>query len=360
RYAAAEDRVRKPMVRDGVSGRLRETSWTEALTVAAEGLTKARDTSGVGVLPGGRLTTEDAYAYSKFARMALGTNDIDFRARAHSAEELDFLGTRVAGTTPVNGVTYHDLETASTVLCAAFEPEEESPIVFLRLRKAARNNGTRVVHLGQWSTPAVRKTFGELLACVPGGEAAEVDAIPQQRPELEQRLSMPGAVVLVGERAAEVPGLLSALHRLTTRTGARLAWVPRRAGERGALRAGALPTMLPGEYAVSNTAARAALERLWAMDPGTLCASEGRDTSGILEAAREGELSGLLLGGVELDDLPDPALARDSLSRAGFVVTLELRAGSSCDYSDVVLPIAPSDEKSGSYLTWEGRHRAFE
>lgn len=360
RYAAAADRVRRPMVRDGETGRLRETSWTEALTVAAEGLRSARDAGGVGVLPGGRLTTEDSYAYSKFARMALGTNDIDFRARAHSTEELDFLGNHVVGGSPENGVTYGDIEVAPTVLCAAFEPEEESPIVFLRLRKAARQNGTHVVHLGQWSTPAIRKTSGELVACVPGGEAAEVAAIPQQRPELERRLTDPGAVILVGERAAEVPGLLSALHRLSVRTGARIAWVPRRAGERGALRAGALPTMLPGEHAVSDAAARAEIERVWAMDPNSLPAAAGRDTDTILEAVREGELSGLLLGGLELDDLPDPALARDALSRAGFVVTLELRAGQTCDYSDVVLPVAPSDEKSGSYLTWEGRRRPFE
>lgn len=360
RYAAAADRVRRPMVRDRDTGRLRETSWTEALTTAAEGLRSARDTGGVGVLPGGRLTTEDAYAYSKFARMALGTNDIDFRAREHSAEELDFLATHVARGSPADGVTYGGIETAPIVLCAAFEPEEESPIVFLRLRKAARRNRTRVVHLGQWSTPAVRKTFGELVACVPGGEAAEVDAIPQQRPELEQRLAESGAVVLAGERAAEVPGLLSALHRLSVRTGARLAWVPRRAGERGALLAGALPTMLPGEHAVSDADARSEIERVWAMDPGSLPTAAGRDTDSMLDAARSGELSGLLLGGVEPDDLPDPALARDSLSRAGFIVTLELRAGQSCDYSDVVLPIAPADEKSGSYLTWEGRRRPFE
>src|SRR5699024_2466422 len=255
RYAAAADRVRQPMVRDRATGRLRETSWTEALTVAAEGLARARDTQGVGVLPGGRLTTEDAYAYSKFARMALGTNDIDFRARTHSAEELDFLGTRVAGTSPENGVTYNDLETAPTVLCVAFEPEEGPPIVFLRLRQAARRNHTRVVHLGQWSTPSGRKTFGALVSCVPGGEAGVLERSPQPRAQLERRLATEGADVRGGERAAAVPGLLPALPRLSARTGARLAWVPRRARERGALHAGAVPAMMPGEYALSNTTA---------------------------------------------------------------------------------------------------------
>ena len=44
------------------------------------------------MLVGGRVTLEDAYAYAKFARVALGTNDVDFRARPHSAEEAAFLG----------------------------------------------------------------------------------------------------------------------------------------------------------------------------------------------------------------------------------------------------------------------------
>ena len=67
-------------------------SWPEAFAVAARGLQAA---GAVGVLTGGRLTAEDAYAYAKFARLALGTNDIDFRARPHSAEEAAFLAAEV-------------------------------------------------------------------------------------------------------------------------------------------------------------------------------------------------------------------------------------------------------------------------
>src|SRR5215467_16044394 len=117
--------------------------------MAADGLAAARDAKGVGVLTGGRLTVEDAYAYSKFARMALRTNDIDFRARAHSAEELDFLTDVALAQTPERGgVTYADVESAPTVLTVAFEPEEESPIVFLRLRKSARRGKLALFHIG--------------------------------------------------------------------------------------------------------------------------------------------------------------------------------------------------------------------
>ena len=59
---------------------------------------------------------------------------------------------------------------------------------------------------------------------------------------------------MVGERLATVPGGLSAAARLADATGARLAWVPRRAGERGALEAGALPGLLPGGRPIADDA----------------------------------------------------------------------------------------------------------
>jgi NADH-quinone oxidoreductase subunit G len=368
RYATATDRFTRPMVRDARGGELRATSWTEALQVAAEGLLKARDDRGVGVLPGGRLTVEDAYAYSKFARIALRTNDIDYRARPHSAEELAFLESIVVGTEPERGaVTYGDLEAAPSVLCVAFEPEEESPIVFLRLRKAARKGHTQVFHLGQWNSPGVEKTTrivgegtpqrtGALVPCRPGDEAAALAALPS---EVDESLRAEGSVLLLGERAAQVPGLYSAAIALARSTGARLAWIPRRAGERGAVEVGALPTLLPGGRPVSDAEARSELEQAWGLDAASLPRTVGRDADSIVSAAAEGELSGLLVGGVDPHDLPDPALAERALRRAGFVVSLELRPSPVTEHADVVLPIAPSVEKAGTYLNWEGRRREF-
>ena len=94
-YATVGDRFTLPMVRDE-QGELQVASWPEALAAAA-GLKAAR---GVGVLVGGRVSAEDAYAYGKFARAVLDTNNIDFRARPHSAEEADFLASSVVATGP--------------------------------------------------------------------------------------------------------------------------------------------------------------------------------------------------------------------------------------------------------------------
>ncbi|MGY1681766.1 NADH-quinone oxidoreductase subunit G [Geodermatophilus sp. SYSU D01176] len=359
RYATANDRLTTPMVRRG--GVLQPTSWPEAWAAAAEGLRAARDAGGVGVLPGGRLTVEDAYAYAKFARVALGTNDVDARARAHSAEELAFLAAHVAGTGPANGaVTYDDLSAAPAVLLAGLEPEEESPILFLRLRRAVRKNRLAVFDLAPFATRAAEKLQATVLATRPGTEARSLAALAEGRwggPAVEA-LRQPGAVLLAGERLAEMPGAFSALAALARATGARIAWVPRRAGERGAVEAGALPALLPGGRPVTDAGARAQVAAAWGV--AELPATPGRDLTGILTAVTHGQLKGLLVGAVDPADLPDPRLAEAALADAEFVVSLELLPSAVTEHADVVLPVAAASEKAGAYLDWEGRLRPFD
>jgi NADH-quinone oxidoreductase subunit G len=133
--------------------------------------------------------------------------------------------------------------------------------------------------------------------------------------------------------------------------------VPRRAGERGAVEAGALPALLPGGRPVADAAARVDVAAAW--DVESLPSTTGRDLTGILAAASSGALGGLLVGGVDVDDLPDPAAARAALAAAPFVISIEVRAGSVTEFADLVLPVAPPAEKSGTYLNWEGRWRGF-
>ncbi|MBI4942503.1 MAG: NADH-quinone oxidoreductase subunit G, partial [Actinobacteria bacterium] len=173
-YAGAADRITTPLVRDEDTGELRTASWPEALDVAAKGLAAAKAGSGAAVLTGGRVTVEDAYAYAKFARVALGTNDVDFRARPHSAEEAAFLAHAVAGAGL--GVTYADLQAAPQVLLVGLEPEEESPIVFLRLRKAVAKG--QVVHaVAPWRSRGLAKLGAALLPAAPSTEAEVLDAV---------------------------------------------------------------------------------------------------------------------------------------------------------------------------------------
>ena len=366
-WQSAPDRLRTPLVRDAETGELTPASWSEALEVAAAGLAAAigadaapAGARGVGVLPGGRLTIEDAYAYSKFARVALGTNDIDLRSRPHSAEEEAFLASSVAGR-PLD-VTFVDLERSPRVLLVALEAEEEAGVAFLRLRKGVVAGRTHVTSLAPFATRSLDRLDGTLLAAAPGTEPEVLDAIATDAPEAElsalaAELGLAGALILVGERLGAIPGGLSAVRRLADRTGARLAWIPRRAGERGGIEVGALPSLLPGGRPVAQAAARVDVAAVWGVDH--LPEQPGRSVSAMLEAARTGSLAGLVVGGVDVRDLPDPAAARAALAAVGFLVSLEVRRSEVTDLADVVLPVAPPVEKPGTYLNWEGRPRPF-
>jgi NADH-quinone oxidoreductase subunit G len=344
-----QGRIESPMVRE--NGELRVASWPEAIDVAARGLAAARGSAGV--LVGGRSTVEDAYAYARFARVALGTDSIDFRSRLCSAEESAFLAAVVAGA-PVS-VSYDDLESAPIVLLVAFEPEDESPIVFLRLRKAARS-GTRVVSVGAVASKGLAKVSGRLVPARPGEEAQALGTLDDEARAL---LAQPGAVIMVGERIAGSAGAASAAVALARETGAALAWVPRRAGERGALDAGALAGLLPGGRPLTDPAARSEVAAAWGIDPADLPSSAGLCGPDLLDAAGRGDLAALVLAGVGLDDYPDPRLATQAVEATGFVVSLENHHSAVTALADVVLPVAVVTEKAGTFLDWEGRPRPF-
>ena len=342
-YARGDDRLRTPLVRDE-SGELQPASWPAALAVAARGLAAAK--GKVGVLPGGRLTVEDAFAYSTFARVALGTHDIDFRSRPHGAEEADFLASHVAGR-PVD-VTFTDLEHASRIVLVGLEPEDEAGTVFLRLRKAARA-GVPITAIASHATRGLHKMSGELIQVAPGAEAA---AIAELTTSLDER-----AIVLVGERLATVEGGFSAVAAAASMSGARMAWIPRRAGDRGAVDAGCLPGLLPGGRPVTDAEARADVAAAWGI--ASLPGEPGRDLASILGSVGPRGVRALVVGGVEIADLPDPAAARSALAKVPFLVSLEVRASEVTEAADVVLPVAPMVERPGSFVNWEGRVRSF-
>ncbi|MCZ3388445.1 MAG: NADH-quinone oxidoreductase subunit G [Actinomycetia bacterium] len=343
RYLESDVRLTTPMVR--VDGELRPASWDEALVTAAAGLKAAAGKAGI--ITGGRLMVEDAYAYSVFARRALGTNDIDFRPQGSSAEEEQFLASRVAGAGL--GPTYADLEKAPTVLLVAFEPEDESPIVLLRLRKAAKT-GTQILSVAPAASRGLAKTNGTWIPAAPGAEPTVIAGLDENT---VTALSQPGSVILVGQRAAVTAGLLSAVGRLADRTGAALGWVPRRAGDRGAVEAGVLPSLLPGGRPVADAAARVDTAAIWGVPE--VPEAPGRDIPAMLAAIEGRELSALVVGGVRLDDLPADAEA--ALRATEFLVVLDTHAHGLVELANVVFPVAAAPEKAGTFINWEGRQR---
>ena len=338
KYVTALDRLTHPLVRNA-EGVLVQASWPEALAAAAAGLKGKR----AAVITGGRVTTEDAYGYSKFARIALGTNDIDFRARVTSDEEADFLAAHVVG----SSATYRDIDMADHVALIAFEPEEESPIVFLRLNKNFKKRGLKVSAIATKKSIAMDKLKAEFVKVAPGAEGSAVATL-----SLTAK-----SVILVGERASESAGLFSAVAALAAKTGAKIAYIPRRAGERGALEAGALGSLLPGGRPVSDAAARVDIAAAWGV--AALPTQPGRTTAEIISGLASNQLDALVVGGVDAHDLLNSRQALDALKKS-FVVSLEIAPSSITDVADVVLPVAAITEKSGSFLNWEGRARAFD
>ncbi len=341
-------RLNTPFVRE--NGQLVPTSWSDALDRVHRALAGLSGDQ-VGFLPGGRLSFEDAWAWSKFARTVVGSDSIDMRSRSHSEEERSFLASHVAGSGL--GVTYSQLESAGQVLLVGLEPEDECGAIFLRMRKATRKGKLRVASLAPMTSRGLAKLSGELLRCAPGTEV-EVAAEIREGGEFADLASrLDGGVILVGERASRTPGLLSEVVRLAERTHCRIQWVPRRAGERGGVEAGLLPGLLPFGRPLASQEARESLA--W----GEIPAQRGLDATQMLEAAADGRVKALVVGGVDLRDFDDPAAARKALDQVDFLVSLEVRRSEVTDRADVILPVAPPLEKNGTFINWEGRLRPF-
>lgn len=334
KYLTSRERVNSPMIR-GEDGELHEASWPEALAAAAQGLKDKR----VGVLVGGRTTIQDAYGYAKFARVTLNTNDIDFRARFNSEEERSFLSSIALNL----NTSYLDLDKADQVVLIGFEPEDESPIVFLRLFKQVQKRALKVLTDAPYSSRGSKKLNATTIASV-----AEIKNLTEK------------SVVIVGERAAEVPGVISVVVKVSQEANAKLAWIPRRAGERGALLAGAIGTLFPGGRPVADAAARNDLQRAWGVTE--LPEAIGKSTSEILNALdksprEDGALDAAVIGGIDPMDISANALSQLLHT---FIVSLEISHSAITAIADVVLPVAAVVEKSGSFVDWQGRARSFE
>jgi NADH-quinone oxidoreductase subunit G len=359
-YAQDPERVQAPRLSE--AHQMRTASWAEALRRAADGIRSHR-ARGVGVLVGGHLADQDAYALQKLARVALGTNNVDARNWSGGDAEAAVAG-RIAGTAP-GGVTYADLESAKAVVVVDLDPHEESPILFLRLRKAALH-GVQVVAVGP--RPGRLAEFATLVPTPPGGEAAALDRLSRGEGEAGELVMSAGAgpgagagpstadgpaavVVLAGWRAATT-GALAAAARLADGLGGGFAWVPRRAGDRGALDVGARPDLLPGGRPVSDAAAREALGEEWGAE---LPSEPGLDGPAILQAAADGQLGVLVLAGVDLiRDYGPRELAERALDST-FVIAVDHLLTDTARRADVLLPGVVHAETEGTWTDWEGR-----
>ena len=362
------DRLTTPLLRDPG---LTPVSFGEAF----QSIARAASPGRVAFLAGGRLTDEDAYALSKLARVAFGTNDVDHRRYAPADLPLSVEAHQAAGMR----VTNADVEHAKVVVVVGLDAEQEVPILHLRIRKAASHGAKVFVIHPRWTR---LHDVAEHLLVRPGAEAALLESVGAE----EATPSEPGAagdptsgagevasgstgqqlreaiaaadgavVVLAGERLAESAGAVTAAAALAARFGGKFGFVPRRASERGALRAGVHPALLPGGRRVEDESERTEVEAVWGA--GNVPSTTGRDATAILTAAANREIDVLYLIGVDpLRDFPDAALAVRALENVRLKVVQDVVAGPMVPYADVVLPASPWIERDGEHVTnWEGR-----
>jgi NADH-quinone oxidoreductase subunit G len=342
RFPDAPDRITTPLIRDHG---LEPASFGEVLTEIAGWCAGKR----VAFLTGGRLMDEDYYAMSKLARTVFGTNDLDHRRD-------DGTGIAAFDGLSTDPVTYEDVEGAKVILVAGLDAEQEVPILHLRLRKAARR-GAKIYVLHPRRTRL--SDVAEHILCRPGDEAwlLEMEG-GRHRPEIQpvvdaMREAGDAGLVIAGPRLADRSQGVSRAAGLAAETGARFAYVTRRANDRGALHAGVHPQLLPGGRRFSLIDERTEVETLWGP---IIVGDEGRNWWGILEACAERDIDVLFLIGVDpLRDYPDAALVTRALQNVSRTVVQSLELGSLEPYADAFLPAAAFLEKDGHVTTWEGR-----
>jgi NADH-quinone oxidoreductase subunit G len=369
------NRLTEPLVRagrrsPGGSGgaKLEKSAWSEALKVASERLAAIKRSDGpdsIGLIGGARLTNEDAYAWAKLAKGVIGTDSVDAQLGDGLPAEL-VLGLPRA--------TIDETCSAGCVVVLAGDLREELPIVYLRLRAAAEDNGLPVIEITSQETHV--STFATAtLPAIPGEAASLALALVSRSKDLKGRpdsvpvaawqaataaLEKVGAdgsdlVVVLGRGSvAESESFTAEAARAIAGAYPAAKFLPalRRGNVMGALDMGLAPGLLPGR--VSLTAAKAWYES--AAGWSGLPSDRGRGTAETLLALADGSMKAvILLGADPIGDFPDAGLPRRALEAAELVIAVDCVRSGSVEMADVVLPAAAHHERPGTTTNIEGR-----
>jgi len=357
-FIHADSRLAQPMVRR--NGELQPATWGEAVSAVADRVKALKaEKKGFGVIGGGKLTNEEAYLLQKFARMVLGTNNVDHRVSGQVIASLGAFPARQA-----------DLSDASAILIVDTNPAETAPVMDLRIRRMADRKKARIAVVGSvmpkyrgrhariqlkpGETPAV---LAALAAVAAGKKPVASAADPEAVAKMIELITAGRKIVIVwggndaatGRALVELAGALkkAAVAGEAGRTVHVL--IPgAQNNSRGAEVMGVLPSQFPGYAALTDTKVR----DLWAAR--TLSTEPGLDVEGMLKAAAEGKIGALFLFGANLAvTYPDRKLVEAAFAKA-FIVGVDLFKNETVAESCVVLPAASLGEKTGTYTTLDG------
>ncbi len=331
------DRLTQPMLKQG--GEWKTVDWQTALEYVANGLKQVQAEQGasaIGVIASPHSTVEELHLAAALVR-GLGSQNIDTRLRA-----ADYTHAAPSGAARWLGLPIAELSSLDRVLVVGSNLRKDHPLFAQRIRQAARK-GAQVSALWStaqdWALPvnnAVQADAGywtvalagiaAAIAEVNGGAApANVEVTAEARAIASSLLSGERKAVLLGNAAAhheQASSILALAQWIGAQTGARVGYLTEAANTVGAQLVGALP----GEGGLNAT----------------------QMLTGGLKAA--------FLLNVEPGE--DTAVCTQGLQQTDMVVTLS-PFKANLDISDVLLPIAPFTETSGSFVNAEGRLQSF-
>ena len=323
-HVSAEDRLQTPLVRTE-EDEFQSAPWGRAFKAIADAV---EGKERIGIIAGGHLTTEDAYAIGRLGRSVLKTANIDARIQdAGAPYESAMSVAGVAG----SSARYADLDAAKTIVWVGPDPKETLPVLYLRIRKAVIDEGARLVVVSPRSmsldtiASEVRRVDATSVADTLGGLELEGPVVVCWGPAYAGIDERPGA-----EAAAA----------LAAATDRKLLVCPPHAGSQGMVDMGVHPGLDAGYAPVKEP---------------------GLDTRGMLEAAAAGELDVLFLFGADvISDFPNRDLAQRALESATFTVVVELFATETVSHADVVLPSVAYAEREGTFTNLERRLQKLE
>jgi NADH-quinone oxidoreductase subunit G len=341
-----DDRLQHPMVR-ACDGEWHETSWAEALQSVVTGLTQVREDGAgaqMGFLAAETATLEEMALLSRLAR-ALGSDNIDFRLRGDGAA-LDAVRTGA----PWLGMPIADLNKLDRTLVVGSFLRKDHPLMAQRLRQAAK----RGMQLSLVDSVAVDPLV-PVVSRMTVRPSAMVDALAQIVVALAALKLQPVPEGLAGVRAGEPAQAIAASLA---------------SGERVAVFMGNLAV---SDDQVAQLAANAqAIARLAGGQFGFLT-SGGNTVGGYLAGVVPGQggrdarrmLSGdplkayVVLHAEPLLDSELGEQAVNTLKGSAMAVALTPFKSAAQDWADVMLPIAPFTETSGTFVNAEGRAQSF-
>ena len=398
------DRLTRPLVRSA-DGRLEQASWDTALDTVAEGLHRIRAQHGpdaVAVFGGGGLTNEKAYLLGKFARVALGTSQIDYNGR-FCMSSAAAAGNAAFGLDRGLPFPVTDLRSAQTVLLAGANVAETMPPLMQHLDQAQlivmdpRRTATAqraTLHLQPTPGTDLALALGLLHVAVAEGlidqdyvhertqdfasaaqramawwpeRVEEITGVPasSQRQAVRMLAEARNAYVLTGRGVEQhstgtdtVAGFINVALALGLpgRFGSGYGCLTGQGNGQGGREHGQKADQLPGYRSITDPAARAHVARVWGVAPNNL-PGPGRSAYELLDAlgSEQGPRGLLVFGSNPAVSAPHASNVTERLASLDLLVVADFVPSETARMADVVLPVAQWAEEEGTLTNLEGR-----